>query len=221
MCIFNESEKINCGDEKCPHNGTKIINLHENPIDAHLIKLCKIVAEHIRFHDTRKVITPNMLTTVGLILGLISLVLISRKKYYLAFVFFWLCYFFDCIDGYYARRYKMTSQFGDYYDHFRDIIINGVVLILIYQHLNTRQEKNTFVIIGTIALILMLTHLGCQELNSAVQKDNICLKFLSPLSKKKEHIKYTKYVGNGTYILVISLFILYLGIKQQLLAQRG
>ena len=27
----------------------------------------------------------------------------------------------DCLDGFYARKYNMTSQFGDYLDHLSDV----------------------------------------------------------------------------------------------------
>jgi len=213
MCILDSLGKINCGKETCPDNGRKICSDHENPIDKTLVYMCEKVAEFIRSKDTYKIITPNMITTVGLLMGVIAIALLYKKQYYLAFIFFWLCYFFDCLDGYYARRYDMVTQFGDYYDHFRDIFVNVAVSILIYQQLSTPEEKSVFTIVFIVSIILMFTHFGCQEMNSAITDNNACLKILSPLIGHKEYIDYTKYFGNGTFTMVISLFILYLSVK--------
>ena len=30
---------------------------------------------------------------------------------------------FDVLDGNYARNYKMVTQFGDYFDHIKDLIV--------------------------------------------------------------------------------------------------
>ena len=107
----------------------------------------------------------------------------------------------------------MVTQFGDYYDHFRDIFVNVAVSILIYQQLNTPEEKSVFTIVFIVLIILMFTHFGCQEMNSAIKDHNACLKILSPLIGHKEYIDYTKYFGNGTFTMSISLFILYLSVK--------
>ena len=214
MCIENYEGKTNCGNEDCPLNGKKINTIFENPIDHYIVKACEKVAEAIRKNDTNKIITPNMITTVGLIIGVISIYLLYKKKYYLAFVFFWLCYFFDCLDGYYARRYDMVTQFGDYYDHFRDIFVNVAVSILIYNQLKTPNQKSVFLIVVIVFSIFMLTHFGCQELNSSVQENNKTLAILSSMISCKEYIKYTKYFGSGTFITIISGFILYLNFSQ-------
>lgn len=210
MCLLDSLGKINCGNETCPNNGRKMSADNENPIDDGIVNICEKVAEIIRSNDKHKIITPNMITTVGLLMGLIAIALLWKKKYYFAFIFFWICYFFDCLDGYYARRYDMVTQFGDYYDHFRDIFINAVISILIYHQLNTPEEKSVFTIVLIVLIILMCTHFGCQELNSSIKENNACLKVLSPMISHKEYIDYTKYFSSGTFTLVISLFILYL-----------
>jgi len=211
MCINEDDDtKTNCRTEICADSGRKTIVDIRNPVDSILDGLCQTTAEFIRMNDPHKLITPNMITTAGLIMGLIALAMIISKKYLLAFVFFWLYYFLDCLDGYYARRYDMVTQVGDYYDHFRDIFITTSACFLIYYHLQTPREKTIFLIIIIVMVVAMLTHFGCQELYSSIQENNDCLALLSSLIHHKEYIKFTKYFGSGTFILVVSLFILYL-----------
>ena len=54
-----------------------------------------------------------------------------NKQCKLAAIFYIISYFFDCMDGCYARKYKMTSKFGDYYEHIVDWIRNLAVLLMI------------------------------------------------------------------------------------------
>ena len=50
-------------------------------------------------------------------------------NYIISAILYLTRYIFDCIDGFYARKYNMTTVFGDWYDHISDILIN---LIYIY-----------------------------------------------------------------------------------------
>lgn len=45
------------------------------------------------------------------------LIYIYVEKYKIGTILYYIGYFFDCMDGNYARTYKMTSDFGDKYDH--------------------------------------------------------------------------------------------------------
>jgi hypothetical protein len=58
-------------------SGNKIHAHIENPIDLQLIKLCEIVSNVLR---KDKCITPNMITTVGLMMGLISIYFIMKDR---------------------------------------------------------------------------------------------------------------------------------------------
>ena len=65
-------------------------------------------------------LTPNFITTISLICGIISFVLISSDNYICGSLFFMLRYILDCLDGPVARLTKKTSEFGDIYDHCVD-----------------------------------------------------------------------------------------------------
>lgn len=191
-------------------SGNKIHRYIENPIDLQLIKLCEIVSNVLR---KDKCITPNMITTVGLMMGLISIYFIMKDMYILGFIFFWICYWFDCLDGYYARKYNMTSEFGDYYDHFRDIVINGLVIIIIYSKIKDENIRRLYLFSVIVFGFLLCCHFGCQEKNSFNKSNNGCLEIFTQLCYDKENIHNTKHFGNGTFILIISIFILLLKIK--------
>ena len=77
--------------------------------------------------------TPNMLTTLSLLTGIGSVYAIYKDSYVLAAILWLVSYFYDCIDGKFARKYNMISKFGDYYDHISDLIKSvGVFFIIKY-----------------------------------------------------------------------------------------
>ena len=213
MCITeDDGAQTKCGREECRDNGRKMGMENENPIDVHIVNLCEVAAELIRANDPNKTITPNMLTTIGLISGVVAILLLLKKQYVGAFIMIWVYYFFDCLDGYYARRYNMVTQAGDYYDHIRDILINIPICFIIYKQLKTDEDRAKFIIIFSVLLVLMLTHFGCQEIFSRDQENNRSIHILRSLINEKEYINCTKYFGGGTFILATSLSILYLGL---------
>lgn len=187
-------------------NGRKINYVEENPIDNSLIDVCEDVSNPL----INLGFTPNMITTIGTMFGILSVYCVYMDKYIPAFIFFWLSYFLDCLDGFYARKYKLYSKFGDYYDHIRDIIIGLFFTSIVFYKLKTKNEKIFFVTILILICLLTCTHMGCQEKNSNNTIHNDTLNILTNLCRDKSDIKYTRYVGMGTLNLVLSFFILYL-----------
>jgi phosphatidylglycerophosphate synthase len=187
--------------------GRKIDTSIENPIDDAIIKyICEPVSTILR--STSEKITPNMITSVGMIIGLLCILAIYKGYYKTGFILYWICYIFDCLDGYYARKYNMITRFGDFFDHFRDVFVNIVVIALIFKRIKSPLHRDVYIITLIIIFIGMLSHFGAQELNSKTLEHNECLKMLTPLCKHPEYIEYTRYTGNGTFILGISIFIL-------------
>lgn len=198
--------------EKDPH--TKLHSTHENPFDDFLIKMAAKISPFFK----RLNFTPNQLTTISIVLAVLSgLLLLSIKKEtqrrknlfkILAFLCFGLSYFFDCLDGYYARKYDMVTDFGDKYDHYGDFFKCIFIMIVLSIRLD-RFKKFIFWNLFFLLLFLMNVHLGCQEKIIQQQNGHI-LEFFIPLCFKDEKlmIQYTKYLGSGTFNLFIMLFIL-------------
>lgn len=72
--------------------------------------------------------TPNILTTIGNIFGIISIHFLYNNNFKIFLFFSSVRYFFDCADGQMARKYKMYSKFGDIYDHISDYIYTSLVV---------------------------------------------------------------------------------------------
>jgi phosphatidylglycerophosphate synthase len=66
--------------------------------------------------------TPNMITGINILCFLLCLYYLYAKQYHLGVLFLILTYLFDALDGFYARKYKMETYFGDLLDHYTDYV---------------------------------------------------------------------------------------------------
>lgn len=169
--------------------------------------------------------TPNGVTTLSTISGLISIYNFSHNNYYMSALFFIIFYWLDCIDGFMARRYDMVTKFGDTYDHFKDILI---IFIILYHLITTEMSikiKVIMLIIIFASALSMTYQMSCQEtyirthhifgetMSDTLNDINIC-----PAKNKKEaedHLKISRYAGCGTFILIIALSIIFSGIAKR------
>ena len=106
--------------------------------------------------------TPNILTTISLIFCGISALLLINRNYLLAAFMYLISYYFDCMDGHFARKYNMVTKFGDYYDHFADITKVILILYVLYNI----DSKKFFIIIPFIILFIFLAsvHFRCKPI---------------------------------------------------------
>ena len=182
-------------------NGKKLLSEHQDIIDFQLDKLVIIlnpIFKSINF-------TPNHITTLSLIFGLITLYLLWKKYFVLAGTSYFISYFFDCQDGNYARTYKMYSDFGSLYDHISDaVIIIGLILIYIFKDYNNKF-KYGLLIVGLIIGYLCWKYYLKQEEYYKAKEEN-----------KEDHIdmysmRYLKFFGPGSVALMITLVIMFSG----------
>ena len=153
--------------------------------------------------------TPNYFTLCSLIITLFGIYNIYHQNYKLGGVLYFIGYFFDCLDGNFARKYKMVTNFGDRLDHYCDILKFGLLIFIIYTSNNIPQNiKKIFIISCIIGSILALIHFGCQERFYNLKSVLTPLKKLCP---NKKNIHLTKYLGSGTLYLFKSLFIFNMG----------
>ena len=185
----------------------KIPKKLDNPIDNILIE----IAEFINPYLNNLKFTPNGITTISLICGCMALWYYYSKLYTLAAICYAFSYFFDCVDGNYARRYNMESEFGDAYDHIKDWSIILVLTILFL--INNINIKFKIIVVGILVLILTQTyvHIGCTEkyLRNTNFKNS---KYLESVSSKCPNIKelhYKKNFGLGTFNIALC-FLIYL-----------
>jgi len=157
---------------------------------------------------------PNMITTYSLIFGLLAVFCLYRH-YPVGFVICYiLSYFFDCMDGHYARKYNMTTRAGDLYDHIKDVAIFVLIVVGMYKTYN-KVLSFPHLLVLCVAGFMCLMHLGCQQRQKSRKvidsqtEDAELLDNCKLLCANKEMIYYTRWVGMGTMNLIfIILFVL-------------
>ena len=188
----------------------KIVQELDNPIDNLLIDIADLLSPIAYFLK----LTPNILTTISIIFSGYTVYYINYHDFTTASYMYMISYYFDCWDGFFARKYKMYSKFGDLYDHIADILkftfISYTLFIINY---------NKFLFYAPIVLILSILfniHLGYQELYYDKPESNVLgiIKNLCPIKDKNDKteisniLKYTKWFGCGTFNLIFC-FIIY------------
>ena len=183
--------------------GRKIKRENETLVDDFLISMCEPVATQL--HETVSFMTPNILTTIGLLFGILAIIFLLKNMFLWSVVFLWICYWFDCLDGYYARKYKMETQFGDYYDHFRDVFVVTVFIIILFLKL---PSKFLFTSSILLVLYLMACQMGCQEKESTFKSANKTLEVFGNMCPSPIFIRKSRIAGCSTLIMIITIFTL-------------
>lgn len=184
----------------------KLPSYYENPFDDILINICDYFCPY--FHKLG--FTPNILTTISLLFCVVTIILLLKSYFYLAAAFFIISYFFDCMDGHFARKYNQVTKFGDYYDHITDVIKMISVIYTLY-YINSKIM--TFLIIPMIILfILESMHMSCQEKYHNKYDSIISFSTLCPNNKKYNPLNITRFFGCGTIMLFYTIIIIYYGI---------
>jgi len=152
-------------------------------------------------------ITPNMLTTMALLTGIWATYVAWRGHFASAAALTILSYYFDTLDGNMARMFHMVTSFGDWYDHISDIVKYTVLYIVIAFSPHLPQwYKGTFFVVSVGVYICTLIHIGCQE-RSYDKHQSDSLSALEPLCPSRNMIRYTKYLGIGTWIYVLVVLL--------------
>jgi len=104
---------------------------------------------------SRTPVTPNQVTIISLILGIISGVLFSLGEYtytITAGLLYFLSTVFDQCDGEVARLKQMETEFGRKLDIIVDAIVNAVIVIGIMIAVYVRMGSNLIIIAGFLAM---------------------------------------------------------------------
>jgi phosphatidylglycerophosphate synthase len=193
-------------------NANKLPEHYDDPVDIYLKKWADVLNPH--FKDAG--FTPNIITTMSFLCGLYSCYLYYKQSYTFSSLFYFISYFFDVMDGYFARLYNMKSKFGSYYDTLSDCVVGFLILylfltnkhILNFKYINT---KVVIIIIYTILFILALYHMSCQETYTKLTKEEYISESLFILEtikcKNYKHMNYTKYFGTGVLSVTIAIGI--------------
>ena len=183
----------------------KITSDIENPIDDIII----YIADGSSGVYKNMGLTPNHITTISLICNVLSAILLYYDKKYMSALMFIIGYYFDCADGFYARKYEMVTTFGDYYDHINDQLKILMILYVMYIK-SSCKFFSIFPIIMSLTL-LSIIHLGCQEKVYGKEESPTLhnLKHLCDIRNDAiQSMKITKYFGTGTLMMAMALLII-------------
>ena len=183
----------------------KIDRKKDNFIENIFIDISELLCPLFKYFN----FTPNMITGINIICSLLCLYYLYLGEYKLGVLFLILTYLFDALDGFYARKYKMETYFGDLLDHYTDYIFYlGLYYLLLFKIPFKNNQK--FLIILFILTITSIMHLGCIEhYNKSSSNVNTQLSQLIKFCPNKKYIHYTKYLGPGTLILFFILSLLF------------
>jgi phosphatidylglycerophosphate synthase len=166
-------------------------------------------------------LTPNGLTTISLLLGLSTSYFAYNNKYIIASATWLLSYYFDCADGKMARKFKMTSKFGDLYDHSSDILKHFILFYVLYNKLDKETKKIKYLIISLVIIIGLLTaaQVGCQEkmtrqiTNKETESPTLKIAEYLVITDCDKQIKFTRFFGPATIIMYVIIVMIFLGRK--------
>lgn len=184
----------------------------ECPVDNKLLALANRTLPF--FRSTKH--TPNLITSYALICTIFSLVSLHKNRPMLFGVYFILGYFLDCVDGLYARKYNLSSKFGDVFEHSRDIIGGLTTFYAVYS--KYRPIPVWYLCVVSSLLVLSGVHIGCQQrfqqsLSTSQSRERELIDLftvLCPTNKPKKWLKWTRWFGTGTFTLGFVASTLYL-----------
>lgn len=184
----------------------KLETHHENPIDDAILHIGDKVIPWLKKSGH----TPNTLTAYSFIFGLLSVWYLKKGEIRMFAVYYAISYIWDCLDGHMARKYNMTSKFGDYFDHITDYTVHGLVAYFVFKMYSNVITK-WHILIFCIMTFLMSKHMGCQQENNKVPiEETETLDILKRMCPQKTDISWTRYFGAGTFNLFIILFVFYI-----------
>lgn len=188
----------------------KIPREYENPIDNIIIDTSYFLGDSFK----RNNYTPNMITTLSTITAIICIYTYVKHKYIISAIFLFLSYFFDCLDGNFARRYNMETEFGDYYDHIKDMLFYTILMVVIFYRLRKNKYFLLYLTIYIILTVLGTIFHGCTNIYIRNKKS----KFLNSKTlgttekwcydKPGKLIKKMKYFSMGTAVIYTIFLIL-------------
>src|SRR5690606_22018724 len=110
--------------------------------------------------------TPNLITTVGTVSTCYALWSLYHGRILRFLAFYALGYVLDCLDGHFARRYHLETDWGDWYDHGRDwVLLVATVAVMVHRYVGRVAPcllgLALLVILSYSVLLVMYT--GCLD----------------------------------------------------------
>lgn len=157
-------------------------------------------------------LTPNGITTLSLLTGLTSAWLLYRQWYLASSGLYLISYYYDCMDGYMARKYSLTSNLGDIYDHIKDYVTGVLIIYLLY--VDYRAASHLFALLAIpFFLITSSIHIGGQEVYYGKKNHNTTLSLfirvsmVSDKASAARQMRLTRFFSTGSLTIAICSLI--------------
>lgn len=183
--------------------GRKLDDKYEGPVDNFLYIFVKKITPILR----KIGLTPNHVTFLSALSALISLYYFYKGEYKIAALFWLLNYFFDCVDGYMARKYDMITKVGDYFDHITDTISYWLLIFLFYKK---RRYKEIIIIIIVTYSMVNFMYLQEKIYDKKDESETLNMNLINHIlinQEKEENIKYLRLFSPGTLALIVTYMI--------------
>jgi len=147
-------------------------------------------------------ITPNNITILSLLTGLLSAFSLYMGYLYLAIFLLNISFIFDCIDGQIARVKKLHSEFGMWLDNITDRVVENIILIAMFFAL----LDNKVFTMGVVLLIFFNMYYAYIS-DMLIYSNTQGYKRLTTIEKILFSPIY--FISRSMMIPMLSLFILY------------
>ena len=145
-------------------------------------------------------LSPNMITVLSIITGLLSVYSLHTSHYTRSAVLLMVSQTFDGVDGYVARKYNMQSKFGDRLDHYSDYVVHSLIVFLILKKLFKKSKFLTGIIFTcTLFITIML-----KKRHNCVMKTQ---KECKDPTKRHLILKNTRMLSYYEIVLCLSILI--------------
>ena len=182
-------------------SGRKLPSNFENPIDDKILNQLDTILPWL----IQTKVTPNQITVLSFVFGLISLYQLHYKDNYILFALcFTIGYILDCLDGHLARASNQTSKYGDLLDHTTDITVGiSLIIVCLLKYQNASSPK--IIMIFLFFMVAMQSHIGCQQILKQQTKNDPgeTLDINSRLCHlpAEKSIQLTRWFGTGSFHL--------------------
>lgn len=180
----------------------------DDPIDNLFKPICEAVSPPLKSCGH----TPNLITTYSLITGVAACYALYKGHFVWFAVLFMISYFFDCLDGYFARKYQMTSKFGDTYDHAKDFLV-GILLVVVVWY--KYRSAITWFVVALVGIILFLDalNIGCQQKwkreQGKANDHEASLETCERLCPDSSYLRLTRFMGTGVFNVAVVALVAY------------
>ena len=122
-------------------------------------------------------LTPNHITSIGIILRCIGLYYFYHRKHigYVVILFI-IAWILDACDGLMARTYNQATSFGSLIDHISDAVYTILILFIVFTRYNYKKE---LILLLILLFILIIVQFKVKYMNKTYSKlENILYNYL-------------------------------------------